>query len=99
MKEADYFFKTKTKACTSLEGVIYRYEETNLVYRIIQSPFWVGMKLPTSFKEITMVKAVDIQTVIGNAGGYVGLFLGINSFFFHWFVFLREELRFDTTNW
>ena len=33
MKEADYFFKPKTKACTSLEGVIYRYEETNLVYK------------------------------------------------------------------
>ena len=81
MKEADYFFKPKINACTSLEGVIYRYEETNLVYKIIQSLFWVGMKFPTSFKEIKMVKAVDIQTVIGNAGGYVGLFLGINALF------------------
>ena len=81
MKEADYFFTPKMRPCTSLEGVIYRYEETNLVYKIIQSPFWIGMKFPTSFKEIKMVKAVDIQTVIGNAGGYVGLFLGIDSFF------------------
>ena len=83
MNEADYFFKPKLKACKSLEGVIYRYEETNLVYKIIQSPYWVGMKFPTSFKEIKMVKAVDIQTVIGNAGGYVGLFLGIDYLFNH----------------
>ena len=80
MKEADYFNSTKSKACSSLEGVIYRYEETNLIYGIIQSPLWIGMRLPNTFKEILMVKAVDIQTVIGNAGGYVGLFLGNNDF-------------------
>ena len=76
LKEADYFNATKIKACSSLEGVIYRYEEANLIYGVIQSPLWVGMRLPNTFKEILMVKAVDIQTVIGNAGGYVGLFLG-----------------------
>ena len=79
MKAADYFNALKIKACTSLEFVTYRYEETNLIFKIIQSPFWVGMKLPRTFKEILMVKAVDIQTVIGNAGGYVGLFLGNNK--------------------
>ena len=31
---------------------------------------------PYHIKEIVMVKAVDIQTAIGNAGGYIGLFLG-----------------------
>ena len=76
MKDADYFNKPKIKACTSLQGVIYRYEEVNLVYKNIQSPYWLGMKLPTSYKEIKMVKAVNFQTVVGNAGGYVGLFLG-----------------------
>ena len=28
------------------------------------------------FKEIKQKREVDMQTVIGNAGGYVGLFLG-----------------------
>ena len=39
---------------------------------------------PKKFKEIKMVRAVNIQTVIGNAGGYVGLFLGkiISAFCF-----------------
>ena len=81
MKDADYFNKPKVKACTSLQGVIYRYEEVNLVYKNIQSPYWLGMKLPTSFKEIQMVRAVNIQTVVGNSGGYVGLFLGNKLYF------------------
>ena len=29
-----------------------------------------------SFKNIVLVRAFDIQTLIGNAGGYIGLFLG-----------------------
>ena len=29
-----------------------------------------------TFKHIEMVRSFDIQTLIGNAGGYIGLFLG-----------------------
>ena len=38
--------------------------------------FWVSITFPNEFKEIYQQREVDIQTVIGNAGGYVGLFLG-----------------------
>ena len=37
---------------------------------------WLNLTPPKKIKVINQVKAVDIQTVIGNAGGYVGLFLG-----------------------
>ena len=32
-----------------------------------------------TYKEIQMVKAFDIETLIGNGGGYLGLFLGIGN--------------------
>ena len=35
----------------------------------------VNFKSPV-FKEIKQVRAYNIQTLIGNAGGYIGLFLG-----------------------
>ena len=31
---------------------------------------------PNRFKQVVMVKAVDIHSAIGNSGGYIGLFLG-----------------------
>lgn len=91
MKEADYFNTASIKACSSLEGVIYRYEEANFIYGIIQSPLWIGLRLPNTFKEILMVKAVDIQTVIGNAGGYVGLFLSNTATFLVFYQLSQSE--------
>ena len=40
---------------------------------------WLGLNLPHKIKVVTQVKDVDFQTVIGNAGGYVGLFLGAGN--------------------
>ena len=40
----------------------------------------MSSEVTPTYKEIIQVKAVDIQTVIGNAGGYVGLFCGKISF-------------------
>ena len=40
--------------------------------------FTTTINLIDKFKEIFQVKAVDIQTVIGNAGGCIGLFCGMN---------------------
>ena len=31
----------------------------------------------STYTEITQIKAYDVQTLIGNAGGYIGLFLGV----------------------
>ena len=35
-----------------------------------------AMIMDDSYKEIKQVRAYDIQSLIGNAGGYLGLFLG-----------------------
>ena len=63
-------------ACTSIENIIYQYREFD-TEKYGDGRFWLGLTYPEKFKDINQVRAVDIQTVIGNAGGYVGLFLGI----------------------
>ena len=44
--------------------------------------FHFSIRFPDRFEEIVMVQAVDIQTAVGNAGGYIGLFLGMSRFNF-----------------
>ena len=63
------------KACTSAEIITYTYEEYD-TNKNGSDWVWFVIDYPKKFKEIKMVKAVNFQTVIGNAGGYVGLFLG-----------------------
>ena len=64
--------------CSTLQNVNYVYEEA--VNEVYNNSFTVLLTLPDTYKEIIQVKAVDIQTGIGNAGGYVGLFCGKVSF-------------------
>ena len=64
------------QACTSIENINYKYREYDTDDHE-NDRFWIGLTYPEKFKDINQVRAVDIQTVIGNAGGYVGLFLGI----------------------
>ena len=48
-----------------------------------------------SFKNIVLVRAFDIQTLIGNAGGYIGLFLGHTLLQIPGFIYyLWKNLRF-----
>ena len=74
------------KPCTTLHNVNYRYEEADYDDKRIQNRFNIEIVFPDSFKEIVQVKAVDIQTVIGNAGGYVGLFCGNIILFYSIFL-------------
>ena len=74
------------KPCTTLHNVNYRYEEADYENKRIQNRFNIEIVFPDSFKEIVQVKAVDIQTVIGNAGGYVGLFCGNIILFYSIFL-------------
>ena len=62
-------------ACTSTGTISFTYNE---YYDDTDDPnrFTINIYFPRIYKEISMVKAVDIQTAIGNAGGYIGLFLG-----------------------
>ena len=68
----------EVRPCTSIRNIIYSYDEHD---NDDKNSFWpeylqIGLGLPIEFKEIIQKREVDIQTVIGNAGGYVGLFLG-----------------------
>ena len=61
------------KACTSASILTFRYDENDIND---EDSFNVAIKYPNQYKEVVMVRAVDLQTVIGNSGGYIGLFLG-----------------------
>ena len=57
--------------------------------KILSSDFlYVDYLYPDRFKEVVMVKAVDIHSAIGNSGGYIGLFLGT-------FSILNTDTNFD----
>ena len=61
------------KACTSISSLTFTYGEID----IDGSDFFlVRINYPKHYRESKMIRAIDIQTLIGNAGGYIGLFLG-----------------------
>ena len=62
------------KACTSATTLTFTYDEID---NNRNEFFDVQLSYPHKLKEVVMVRAVDLQTVIGNADGYIGLFLGI----------------------
>ena len=62
-------------ACTTAASIMFAFEEEDWNWKG-SDWFHVFFMDPYHIKEIVMVKAVDIQTAIGNAGGYIGLFLG-----------------------
>ena len=78
MKKASFdLAKTEIqiKPCTSTSVLTFTYDETD-IYGYGSDSFIVALDYPNQYKETKMIKAIDIQTVIGNAGGYIGLFLG-----------------------
>lgn len=68
--------------CNVIENLQYDYEEAeggeNKGNSKMSTPwFAVHVCFPElSYKEIKHVKAYDIESFVGNAGGYIGLFLG-----------------------
>ena len=50
--------------------------EASEIYGSVSDIFKVIIGYPNLHRETKMIQATDIQTVIGNAGGYTGLFLG-----------------------
>lgn len=72
--------------CNVIEKLQYNYEETDShsleddaveMESNITSWFSISILFPErSYKEIIQVRAYDIESFIGDAGGYVGLFLG-----------------------
>ena len=61
--------------CISMEDIRYTFNEYDVDWKG-SDWFWISYTFLNTFMEIVQVRAVDVQTVIGNAGGYVGLFIG-----------------------
>ena len=65
--------------CQVIEKLQYDYEEFDEKYPQDNSSSWVGISLffpEPSYKEIKQVQAYDLESFVGNTGGYIGLFLG-----------------------
>ena len=67
--------------CTSLEFMTFKYDEIELENLEDGEEdgrnFWISLVVPNkSFKEFTQTKAIDLQALIGNVGGYIGLVFG-----------------------
>lgn len=77
LKEANSFPDSINEPCTILATVTFTYNEEKVDSEEMDPDvFDVNIIFPKHFKEIKMVKAIDIHTAIGNSGGYIGLFLG-----------------------
>ena len=78
----------QTPPCTTIQKVMYSYQELDYVEYFINE--WLNISNPyetqqfkvaiefedSSFMKIEHVRAFDIESLIGNSGGYLGLFTG-----------------------
>ena len=64
--------------CQRLSRVSYRTTWIDTVedFKANEGEFVIGIIYPQHFRTIELNKEVDIHSLIGNVGGYVGLFLG-----------------------
>ena len=73
-----FYNELQKKPCTSASTLSFSYNE----YEYEGSGwFRVILFYPNQYRKITLIQAIDLHTLIGNAGAYVGLFLGKNLIF------------------
>ena len=73
----------KPPPCEGFESIDYDFEEHIIKdlsyedYHYRRGHFWIGLYVyDQKFKEITQIKAMDFNALIGYIGGYIGLILG-----------------------
>ena len=68
-------------ACRQVEKILYSYQEypTSFTKKAAkETVFQVLLNFQgVTYMEIEQVRAFDFQSLVGNAGGYVGVFLGV----------------------
>jgi hypothetical protein len=70
--------KNYTKPCASMSKIDFTYAtESNLKD---ETYFGIGIVYPEQMKIISQTQAVDFHSLVGNMGGYIGLFLGTRLF-------------------
>ena len=73
--------RTKSKPCQEMSNIEIQYIErgTNLT---ANATFSMVIEYSSELKLITQAPSVDLHALIGNIGGYIGLFLGMSSIIF-----------------
>ena len=85
VKKSLYDYKTARKiyypvSCQRLSKIVYEVDNSEETYKQNEDLTWqLTIMYPDYFRIITQSKEVDIHALIGNIGGYIGLFLG-NTF-------------------
>ena len=78
------------KPCVDLQRLAYNYDENDISFEHLKQTTFTGLNVfqndsvvltqvdltNQNFKEIRQVRAFGIESLIGNIGGYIGLFLG-----------------------
>ena len=64
--------------CQVMPKIEFSYGEDH--YWMNNSYFGIGISYPERVKIIVQSQAVDFHSLIGNVGGYIGLFLGMTTY-------------------
>ena len=79
--------------CHSIESLTYDYSETKGMGNDKPSKFMVLVHFPNvKYRQIAHVQEYDIESLVGNIGGYIGLFLGYSLINFPRFVIAMFEI-------
>ena len=64
-------------SCQRLSKISYKTDWRDFTYFGLKEDEWeIGIMYPQYFRTIKLSKEVDFHSLVGNVGGYVGLFLG-----------------------
>ena len=78
---------TYPSPCQVIENLTYDYSEKSGVDSRAKSRFMVLVHFPNQkYREITHVQEYDVESMVGNIGGYIGLFLGYTLLHFPRFM-------------
>ena len=72
--------KYYTPPCEVMSSVEFIVEEWTWAKKS-GKPFVITPSYPDQYRSIELIKAIDVQSLIGNTGGYIGLFLGKEKMF------------------
>ena len=81
LKESSYDLnriRTKFKPCQEMSNIEIQYIDRG-INLTANATFSMVIEYPTELKLITQAPSVDLHALIGNIGGYIGLFLGMSS--------------------
>ena len=72
--------KNYPPSCDTLENLQFKYDEADYALELdganMSEYFKIYIDMPNRFKEIIQTRAVDVHMLVGNCGGYIGLFVG-----------------------